>query len=183
MTPGADPESDRSIKEYFFIDHGDAFTHFLDLAKHELSKKRKHASESKLQSLLELAMRHPSSASANDPYKDDLKVGLGGSTLTEWLVKIVNVSGAFGGEEGVDAFGSAGMQEGKKEKQQGADKTTLQGKWQSRLCFDHGHDAESVSRQLGKLSRSITRSNSHCRSSFLAKRSCAINFSSDTCCN
>jgi gamma-tubulin complex component 2 len=130
----AHPFHHRSIKQYFFIDHGDAFTHFLDLAKHEFSKKRKHASESKLQSLLELALRHPSSASASDPFKDDLKVGLGGSTLTEWLVKIVNVSGAFSGEDGVDALGTGMMEEGKKEEQQSVDKTTLHGE-SSPLCL------------------------------------------------
>ncbi|KAK4057423.1 gamma tubulin complex Spc97/GCP2 subunit Alp4 [Microbotryomycetes sp. JL221] len=96
----------RSIKQYFFVDHGDAFNHFLDLAKHELSKKKRHASESKLQSLLELALRHPSSASANDPFKDDLRITLGNSTLTEWLLQIVNVKGGFGNEGG-DGLGSA----------------------------------------------------------------------------
>ncbi|KAK4052757.1 gamma tubulin complex Spc97/GCP2 subunit Alp4 [Microbotryomycetes sp. JL201] len=95
----------RSIKQYFFVDHGDAFNHFLDLAKHELSKKRRHASESKLQSLLELALRHPSSASANDPFKDDLRITLGNSTLTEWLLQIVNVKGGFGSDD--NAIGSS----------------------------------------------------------------------------
>ncbi|KAM0786854.1 hypothetical protein ACM66B_002280 [Microbotryomycetes sp. NB124-2] len=89
----------RSIKQYFFVDHGDAFNHFLDLAKHELSKKRRHASESKLQSLLDLALRHPSSASANDSFKDDLRITLGNSTLTEWLLQIVNVKGGFGNDD------------------------------------------------------------------------------------
>jgi len=95
----------RSIKQYFFIDHGDAFTNFLDLAKYELSKPRKHANETKLQSLLDLALRHPASASALDPFKEDLKVQLGNSTLTEWLVKVNKVNGAFGSDDhGADGF-------------------------------------------------------------------------------
>ena len=86
-----------SLKSLFFIDHGDAFTHFLDLAQHELGKKARHVSVSKLQSLLELALRNPSSASSAVTYKEDVKVTVAGSSLTEWLLQIVNVSGALDG--------------------------------------------------------------------------------------
>lgn len=82
------------------MDFGDAFTHFLDLAKVEMARKKKNASVTKLQSLLDLALRSPASTPAADPYKDDIKVALGNSTLTDWLVKIVNVSGALGDNNG-----------------------------------------------------------------------------------
>lgn len=134
------PPFDRSIKQYFFIDHGDSFSHFLDVAKHELNKKKKHASSTKLQSLLDLALRNPASASSSDPYKEDLKVSMGNSTLTEWLVKVVNVSGAFLGEDGVDALGTGMMEEGKREEEaQEAEKSasTLVGSFSSlRSCRD-----------------------------------------------
>ncbi|SGZ23670.1 BQ5605_C023g09618 [Microbotryum silenes-dioicae] len=83
----------RSLKQYFFIDHGDAFTHFLDLASLELHKSRHSASDEKLQSLFELALRNPCSASAADPFKDDLIVVLAKKTLTEMLVKILKEDG------------------------------------------------------------------------------------------
>ncbi|KAL8292598.1 hypothetical protein RQP46_001210 [Phenoliferia psychrophenolica] len=99
----------RSLKQYFFVEHGDAITLFLDLAKYELTKRSKNATVTKLQSLLELALRG-SSSSAADPFKDDLTVVLHPSTLTEWLVKVTSVDGAFGGkDEGQDALGNGLM--------------------------------------------------------------------------
>lgn len=85
-----------SLKHHFFLDQGDWFTHFLDNASHELSKKSKHISLTKLQSLFDLAIRNPSSSSSGDPYKEDVKVALSSSTLTDWLMRIVSVSGAAG---------------------------------------------------------------------------------------
>lgn len=81
----------RSLKHHFFLDHGDSFTHFLDSAEHELSKKAKYVSTSKLQSLFDLAIRNPSSASSADPYKEDVTVVMSATTLTEWLAKINSV--------------------------------------------------------------------------------------------
>lgn len=90
-----------SLKHHFFMDHGDSFTHFLDLAGHELSKKAKHVSLEKLQSLLDLAIRNPSSASSTDPYKEDVKIATSSTTLTEWLMKVNSVdTRILGGEDG-----------------------------------------------------------------------------------
>ena len=89
----------RSLKHHFFLDQGDSFTHFLDLAHTELAKRARHVSLSKLQSLLDLAIRNPSSASGADPYNEDVKVAMSSSTLTDWLMKVVNVSGALGHED------------------------------------------------------------------------------------
>ena len=101
--------SHRSLKQYFFVEHGDAITLFLDLAKYELTKRSKNATVTKLQSLLELALRG-SSSSAADPFKDDLTVVLHPSTLTEWLIKVTSVDGAFGSNnEGQDALGNGLM--------------------------------------------------------------------------
>jgi gamma-tubulin complex component 2 len=121
----------RSLKHHFFLDQGDSFTHFLDLASHELNKKAKHVSMTKLQSLLDVAIRNPSSASSSDPYKEDVKVAMASTTLTDWLMKIVNVSGALGGEEG----GMEGLFEaspdvggGREKKEEGGDRP-LTGGW------------------------------------------------------
>lgn len=87
----------KSIKQNFFIDLGDSYTQFLDLASQELAKKVRHVSEPKLQGYLDVAIRNPSSSSSTDPFKEDIKVKLENSDLTEWLTHIANVDGALGG--------------------------------------------------------------------------------------
>ena len=84
----------RSMKHFFFVDQSDFLTNFLDLAAGELRKPAKAASLSKLQSLLDLAVRNPASSSSNDPYKDDLKVTMQSQGLYEWLMKIVSRTGS-----------------------------------------------------------------------------------------
>ena len=118
----------RSLKNHFFLDQGDSFTHFLDLASHELGKKAKHVSLSKLQSLLDLAIRNPSSASGADPYKEDVKIAISGTTLTEWLTNINNVNGVVVGDDGdlpeSNVVGANGEKDRKKEE---SDKSSLTG--------------------------------------------------------
>lgn len=87
------------MKHWFFLDQSDFLTNFLDLAGSELRKPAKSASIVKLQSLLDLAVRNPSSSSSNDPYKDDLKVTMQSQGLYEWLMKIVSRTGSMN-EEG-----------------------------------------------------------------------------------
>lgn len=84
----------RSMKHWFFLDQSDFLTNFLDLAAVELRKPAKSASIVKLQSLLDLAVRNPSSSSSNDPYKDELKVTMQSQGLYEWLMKIVSRTGS-----------------------------------------------------------------------------------------
>ena len=120
----------RSLKQYFFIDHGDSFSHFLDLATHELSKKSRHVSVSKLQSLLDLALRNPGSASSVDPYTDNLKTVMGKSTLTNWLVKVNKVTGVISSATDGDALGERLTEAGKKDEvpaQEAENKSTLTG--------------------------------------------------------
>lgn len=89
----------QSIKHQFFLDQGDSFTHFLDLASHELGKKAKNVSITKLQSLLDLAIRNPSSSSSGDPFKEDVKVALMADSLTDLLMRVVSVKG-YGPNDG-----------------------------------------------------------------------------------
>jgi gamma-tubulin complex component 2 len=103
----------KSIKHHFFIDQGDAFTHFLDSAHHELSKKSKNVSMTKLQSLLDLAIRNSSSSSSTDPFKEDVKVALMSTTLTEFLMRIANVSGAIGALDTTDGLDAQSKDEEK----------------------------------------------------------------------
>ncbi|KAK9469294.1 Spc98 family-domain-containing protein [Lipomyces arxii] len=83
----------KSLKHYFFLDQADFFTNFMDVASHELRKPVKNVSISKLQSLLDLSLRQPGSITAIDPFKEDISVQLNEVGLTEWLMRIVNVSG------------------------------------------------------------------------------------------
>ncbi|KAJ8099500.1 Spc98 family-domain-containing protein [Lipomyces tetrasporus] len=87
-----------SLKHYFFLDQADFFINFMDLASHELRKPAKNVSTSKLQSLLDLALRQPGSITATDPFKEDISVQLNEVGLTEWLMRIVSVSGLDPGD-------------------------------------------------------------------------------------
>ena len=94
------------MKHFFFLDQSDFLTNFLDLAASELRKPAKSASNVKLQSLLDLAVRNPASSSSNDPYKDDLKVAMASQGLYEWLMSIVTKTGLIEGGDidlGADA--------------------------------------------------------------------------------
>jgi gamma-tubulin complex component 2 len=90
----------RSLKRYFFLSQSAFLTHFLDLAGPELRKPAKGVSTVKLQSLLDLALNSGESFK----YKEDVKVVMATSGLYEWLLKVVSVSGAIGGEG--DEFGA-----------------------------------------------------------------------------
>ncbi|GAA6013257.1 hypothetical protein JCM10207_000834 [Rhodosporidiobolus poonsookiae] len=107
-----------SIKQYFFINHGDVFTHFLDMAKHELGKKRKHIMLERLQTQLDLALRGPSSQADADPYKDDLKIVFEDVTVGDWLLKVVSQTGALVGADGVPVDA---LEQGKKAASQAKD--------------------------------------------------------------
>lgn len=65
----------RSIKRYFLMDQGDFFVHFMDLTEEELRKPVDDITPTRLEALLELALRM--STANTDPFKDDLKVGRG----------------------------------------------------------------------------------------------------------
>lgn len=57
------------------MDQGDFFVHFMDLTEEELKKPVDDIAPSRLEALLELALRM--STANTDPYKDDLKVDSG----------------------------------------------------------------------------------------------------------
>jgi gamma-tubulin complex component 2 len=83
----------RSLKHYFFLDRSDFFSYFLELASPELRKPAKNVNIGKLQSLLDIVVRQPGSVAAEDPYKEDVKVQINETGLTNWLMKIVTVTG------------------------------------------------------------------------------------------
>ncbi|GJE93998.1 spindle pole body component [Phanerochaete sordida] len=89
----------RSLKRYFFMSQSSFLTHLLDLAGSEMRKSSKSASIVKLQSLLDLALN--TDAQGEDAmFRDDVKVTMATSGLYDWLLKVLKVSGAIGGEDG-----------------------------------------------------------------------------------
>jgi len=71
------------------------------MAKLELGKKKKRIMLERLQTQLDLALRNPSSRVDDDPFKDDLKIVFEDVTVAEWLLKIVNQTGAMVGPDGI----------------------------------------------------------------------------------
>ena len=82
----------KSIKHYFFLDHGDFFVHFMDSAEEELEKHISVVSREKLESLLDLSLR--TSSTNSDPFKDDLSCELQTYTLIEQLYAMHNILGS-----------------------------------------------------------------------------------------
>ncbi|CAO0801958.1 unnamed protein product [Mucor circinelloides] len=83
----------RSLKHYFFLDQSDFLTSFLDLAKDELKQFSSDISQTRLQSLMDLVLRNPSSVAAYDPFKEDVKVSMSHLRLIDQLLRIISVSG------------------------------------------------------------------------------------------
>ncbi|KAL8698129.1 MAG: hypothetical protein Q9201_006737 [Fulgogasparrea decipioides] len=83
----------QSMKHYFFLDHSDFFTYFLDLSASELKRPSKQVNVSKLQSLLDIVLRQPGSIAAQDPFKEDVKVQMNDVKLTKFLTTVVSVRG------------------------------------------------------------------------------------------
>lgn len=72
-----------SLKKFFFMEHGDYFLHFLDLAESELAKNGKQVSADKLASFLEIAIR--TSSAAGDEFSDRVSCFLTPYTTFEVL--------------------------------------------------------------------------------------------------
>ncbi|KAF8938309.1 hypothetical protein BGZ58_001171 [Dissophora ornata] len=88
----------RSMKRYFFLDQSDYFTHFLDLASVELKRPWREVSLTKLQSLMDLVLRNPSSVTVSDAFKEDLKVDMSHLGLVDQLLRIISIKGQAQGQ-------------------------------------------------------------------------------------
>lgn len=83
----------RSVKHYFFLDQADFFINFMDIAEDELVKPSRQASKTKLQYLLDMSLRQPGSISSTDPFRDEVMIDISHTSATEYLLKIVSVTG------------------------------------------------------------------------------------------
>ncbi|XP_004579789.1 gamma-tubulin complex component 2 isoform X1 [Ochotona princeps] len=79
----------RSIKRYFLMDQGDFFVHFMDLTEEELRKPVEDITPTRLEALLELALRM--STANTDPFKDDLKIDLMPHDLVTQLLRVLAI--------------------------------------------------------------------------------------------
>ncbi|XP_040291461.1 gamma-tubulin complex component 2 [Bufo bufo] len=79
----------RSIKHYFLMDQGDFFVHFMDLTEEELKKTVEDIIPTRLEALLELALRM--STANTDPFKDDLKIDLMPHDLITQLLRVLAI--------------------------------------------------------------------------------------------
>ncbi|XP_063146671.1 gamma-tubulin complex component 2 [Candoia aspera] len=79
----------RSIKHYFLMDQGDFYVHFMDLSEEELKKPVDDIIPTRLEALLELALRM--STANTDPFKDDLKVDLMPHDLITQLLRVLAI--------------------------------------------------------------------------------------------
>ncbi|XP_073429959.1 gamma-tubulin complex component 2 isoform X1 [Dendrobates tinctorius] len=79
----------RSIKHYFLMNQGDFFVHFMDLTEEELKKTVEDIIPTRLETLLELALRM--STANTDPFKDDLKIELMPHDLITQLLRVLAI--------------------------------------------------------------------------------------------
>ncbi|GIY48746.1 gamma-tubulin complex component 2 [Caerostris darwini] len=78
-----------SVKHYFLLDQGDFIVQFMDMAEEELQKDIDDIMPSRLESLLELALR--TSVVNEDKYKDDVRVELLPYDLLTQMFKILQI--------------------------------------------------------------------------------------------
>ena len=85
----------RSVKHYFLLDQGDFIVQFMDLCSDELCQSVDSVEPTRLESLLELALR--TSAAKEDPYKDNVRVELLPYDLIFQMNKIMSIDTQFEG--------------------------------------------------------------------------------------
>ncbi|XP_072013299.1 gamma-tubulin complex component 2-like [Amphiura filiformis] len=79
----------RSIKRYFLLEQGDFFVHLMDITEEEMKQTVENIIPSRLETLLELALR--TSQANSDPFKDDLRVVLLSYDLITQLLRILSI--------------------------------------------------------------------------------------------
>merc|ERR1712179_716623 len=79
----------KSVKHYFLLDQGDFIVQFMDLCGEELCQSVDLVEPTRLESLLELALR--TSSANEDPYKDNVRVELLPYDLIYQMNKIMSI--------------------------------------------------------------------------------------------
>ncbi|TVY83654.1 Spindle pole body component alp4 [Lachnellula suecica] len=92
LTTYALPARLHAMKHYFFLSQSDFLSYFLDLASTELRKPVDKVNTSKLQALLDLVLP------AQDPFRENIKVGMNDTNLIDGLTRVINISGMEDGD-------------------------------------------------------------------------------------
>lgn len=92
LTTYALPARLQSMKHYFFLSQSDFLSYFLDLASPELRKPVEKVNTNKLQALLDLVLP------PQDPFKENIKVGMNDTNLVDGLTRVINISGMEDGD-------------------------------------------------------------------------------------
>ncbi|KAJ2717175.1 gamma tubulin complex Spc97/GCP2 subunit Alp4 [Coemansia spiralis] len=74
-----------AVKRYLLFETSDFLTHFIDLAKGEVTRQPELMSSSRLQSFLDLALLNPASVSHDDPLKDIVRVTIESVNLVDTM--------------------------------------------------------------------------------------------------
>lgn len=82
-----------SLKHYYFFDKNDAFPLFLETAAKELARPVELVSTRRLQYALDMALAQPGSSSSQEPYADEVKVAVAEDSITDALLRVVQVRG------------------------------------------------------------------------------------------
>lgn len=83
----------RSLKRYFLVEQGDFLSLLMDLCEEDLEKPVNEISPTRLNSLIELAIR-TCSCSKIDPYKNDIYLQTGQEELALQIFKINSINTA-----------------------------------------------------------------------------------------
>ena len=156
------------MRQFFFARESPWLTQFLDLSASELRKSARSASISKLQSLLDIALKDDSSTGTSS---DNIKVTMATSGLYDWLLKVVRVSGDIDSKD-VDGAKS-GQEDSRKDKD---DKKQMLGMFYI-LCQISFLKPNYI--QQSTFSRSTIMSSFHCLSSSPGRQFSAISSYSD----
>jgi len=80
----------KSLKHYFLLDRGDFIVQFMDMAEEEMRKNIDDIVPSRLENLMELALR--TSTAKQDPFNEDLRVHLFPYDLITQLFQVLRIS-------------------------------------------------------------------------------------------
>ncbi|ESZ95241.1 spindle pole body component alp4 [Sclerotinia borealis F-4128] len=86
----------RSLKRYFMLERSHLFISFLELGASEFRKPIDKINMSKVESLLDLVLHQP--GTAQDAFKEDLRVEMNSTSLIDSLNRVVSISGMEQGE-------------------------------------------------------------------------------------
>lgn len=100
----------KSLKHYYFFDKNDAFPLFLETAAKELARPVQDVSTRRLQYSLDMALAQPGSSSSQEAFADEVQVGMADDSITDALLRVVQVRGDRDFDELMESSVSVGSE-------------------------------------------------------------------------